>query len=224
MAAIALAFLAVWFAAAAVRTIRGVALAALPCLAVTFLGSVLYLHAQTPLPADPPLAKRLAGTPPVRVLWILFDEWDQRMTFQDRAPGTVLPVIDNLGARSFTGSRALAVQAGRTPVGGMSTFISIPSLLYGRFIAGAVAEDARTMRIEFAPRGPGVFSAGDSTVFGDGDSVFARVRARGWNAALAGWYLPFCRALGGQVTDCYWDTRYLQTYSARQELAGGRSG
>src|SRR5580693_885835 len=67
------------------RVARGFALAAVPCLAITFLESPFNLRFQSPLPPDPPLAPRLAGSPPVRVLWIIFDEWDQRLSFANRA-------------------------------------------------------------------------------------------------------------------------------------------
>ena len=70
-----LALLAVWFETKAQQAMRVAALAALPCLAVTFAGTPLYLMEQHRLPPDPPPAPRLTGTPPVRVVWILFDDW-----------------------------------------------------------------------------------------------------------------------------------------------------
>ena len=42
----------------------------------------------------------------------------------------------------------------------------------------------------------------------------ARVRSEGWNLAIAGWYLPYCRVFAAQATDCYWDERYDQASSA----------
>jgi len=197
------------FFPAAVRLVRGAALAATPCLAVTFVGSLFYLHEQTPLPPDPPLAPRLAGSPPVRVLWVVFDEWDQRLSFGDRALGTLLPVLDRLARRSFTATRALAVLAG-TPVPDMATADALPSLLYGKLVAAARIEDAATESIRF--------DGGSSAVFGGGDSIFARVRSRGWNAAVAGWYVPYCRLFSAQLTDCYWDEIYEQRSSASHAL------
>jgi hypothetical protein len=205
-AAVGLAFK---FSSLTLRLARAAATAAIPCLAVTFVGALFYLRIQSPLPPDPPLSPRLAGSPPVRVLWILFDEWDQRLTFPNRAPGTLLPAIDGLANRSFTATRALAVQAGM-PVDQMTTVDAIPSLLYGKRLVGSSIEGAGTMRLDFA--------GGASAVFGGGDSVFAHVRSHGWNSAVAGWYLPYCRIFASQLTDCYWDARYLQTSSASPAL------
>jgi hypothetical protein len=198
------------FPARTFRAARGVALAAVPCLAVTFLESPFNLRFQSPLPPDPPLAQRLPGSPPIRVLWILFDEWDQRLTFTDRAPGLHLPVIDNLGSHSFTATHALAPEAGIVPVSQMATTDALPFLLYGKRIADSGIEGAGTRLIFFAD--------GASTVLGRGNSIFAQVRAQGWNAAVAGWYLPYCRDFGSQLTDCYWDVRYQQRFSASPAL------
>jgi hypothetical protein len=176
------------------------------------VGSPFYLWFQLPLPPDPPLAQRLAGSPPVRVLWILFDEWDQRLTFPDRAPGTLLPVLDSLANHSFTATHALAAEAGIVPVSQMATSDALPFLLYGKRLAASSTEDPGTRRIFFAD--------GTSAVFGGGDSIFAQMRAHGWNSAVAGWYLPYCRDFGSQLSDCYWDVRYEQRSSASPALPG----
>lgn len=189
----------------ALQLARGAVQAALPCVAVTFLGSPIYLHAQSPLPPDPPLAARLTASPPVRVIWIVFDEWDQRLSFSDRALGTQLPTLDRLARHSFAATRALAVQVG-VPVPQMATSTALPSLLYGKLVAGSVIEDAGTKRIGFAD--------GGSAVFGGGDSIFARIHSHGWNSAVAGWYLPYCRVFAAQLSDCYWDEMYEQRSSA----------
>jgi hypothetical protein len=173
-------------------------------------GSIVYLRDQSPLPPDPPLAARQTGSPRVRVLWILFDEWDQRLTFRDRTPGGTLPVLDGLAGRSFTAARALAVEGETVPVSQMATTRALPSLLYGKRLTGSTIEDARTRRI--------VFADGSSSFFGAGDSIFAQVRSRGWNAAAAGWYLPYCRVFAAQLVDCYWDQKYEQSSSARSAV------
>jgi len=181
-----------------------VAASAIPCLAVNLVGALVYLRVQPPLAPDFPLAPRLTQSPPVRVLWILFDEWDQRLTFPNRATGTRLPILDSLANRSFTATRALAVEAG-IPVERMATENALPSLLYGKRLVRSVIEGAGTRRLHFAD--------GASAVFGRG-SIFEAARSDGWNSAVAGWYLPYCRAFAAQVTDCYWDGRYEQTSSA----------
>lgn len=193
-----------WFFPRALRVANWAAMAATPCLAVTFLGSLVYLQIQSPLPANPPLARRLAGSPATRVIWLVFDEWDQRLTFNERAAETRLPVLDSLAARSFTATHAVAVQSG-IPVPEMATTDAIPSMLYGVPLARSGIADASSRFI--------VFDGGKSTVFGAGNSLFARVHSQGWNVAAAGWYLPYCRVFGSQLSDCYWDVMYEQRSS-----------
>ena len=198
------AVLIVKFPLLAVRLIKAATLAATPCLAVTLIAPLFYLNRPSPLPPNPPLATRLPGSPPVRVMWIIFDEWDLRLSFTDRTPGMILPALDSLASRSFAATRALAVQAGTgTPVRMMGTAESIPTLLYGK-IANGFAHG--TDRVAFAD--------GELTAFGSGNSIFTRIRSNGWNSAAAGWFLPYCRGFASQLVECYWDERYDQSSSA----------
>lgn len=122
-----------------------------------------------------------------------------------RAPGTSLPTLDGLASRSFAASRALSAEAGK-PIYDMTTALAIPSLLYGKRALYSAAEGPGATRIRFAGR--------YATVLGAGNSIFARVRSQGWNSAVAGWYLPYCRVFASRLTDCYWDERYDQASSA----------
>ena len=122
-----------------------------------------------------------------------------------RAPGTSLPTLDGLASRSFAASRALSAEAGK-PIYDMTTALAIPSLLYGKRTLYSAAEGPGATRVRFAGR--------YATVLGAGNSIFARVRSQGWNSAVAGWYLPYCRVFASRLTDCYWDERYDQASSA----------
>ena len=186
---------------------KGAALAAMPCLAVTFVAPVFYLSGPSPLPPDPPLARRLAGSPPVRVLWILFDDWDERLTFPDRAPGND-PAHTRYSGRSFVRtSRALAGRGGNA-VSGMATAIASRPCF-----TGSARLVQRTQTTE-----PGASSSPETRLpaaksrrpLDPASSILARVRSEGWNLAIAGWYLPYCRVFAGYLTDCYWDERYDQ--------------
>ncbi|HWE51996.1 MAG TPA: alkaline phosphatase family protein [Bryobacteraceae bacterium] len=197
--------------ARAIRAAQSILRIAIPAIAVTFGGALINLYSQTKLPPDPPLAARQSGRPAVRVLWIIFDEWDQRLSFSERSPRARMPVIDHLISNSFTANHALAVLAG-IPVPQMATVDAVPSLLYGKRLANSNVDSASIRNI--------AFSDGTSIVLGQGDSIFARVRAQGWNAALAGWYLPYCRVFNPQLSDCYWDEMFEQWLSARTDFAG----
>lgn len=211
--------LAVWFEAKAQQAMRVAALAALPCLAVTFAGTPVYLMEQHHLPPDQSPAPRFAGTPPLRVVWILFDDWDEKLTFDDRAVSFRMPVLDDLSVRSFRGTRALAAEAGLRTQPNMATIEAIPGLLYGKRLMGGPAENAKTERLTAVARNGTVEG---NVVLGDPGTVFQALREKGWNSGATGWYLPYCRVLGAQLTDCWWDMRYIQENSAHQEyLQGG---
>ena len=79
--------------------------------------------------ARPSLARRLAGSPAARVIWLVFDEWDQRLTFNERAAETRLPVLDSLAAAPSP--QPTRCRPGGHPGAEMATMDAIPSLLYG---------------------------------------------------------------------------------------------
>lgn len=189
-----------------VQAIKIVVLAATPCVAITFLAPLYYLNAPSPLAPNPPLAARLPGTPPVRVVWVVFDDWDERLTFDDPTVTPEIPALRKLALESFNASHALAVLAG-SPVRDMATADAIPSLLYGKRTVRSATTDVETKYVLFA-------GDPDVTELGTGDNIFARMRSKGWNSGLVGWYLPYCRIFAKQVSDCYWEERYNQASSA----------
>lgn len=63
----------------------------------------------------------------VRVLWLIFDEMDQRLTYAARPPGLELPELDRLRAESLYAANAYS------PAN--STYVSLPSLLTGQLVS-----------------------------------------------------------------------------------------
>lgn len=103
---------------------------ALPVVVVTCGGALWKLVSPPAIPVEPATAARLqprpAGT--LRVVWILFDEWDYRLAFEQRPPGASLPALDQLAAHSLVLSNAIAAD-GKIPVERMSTATAVPALL-----------------------------------------------------------------------------------------------
>ena len=133
-----------------------------------------------PFPSDP------SGP---RVVWLVFDEMDQRLIFDDRAAGLQLPEIDHVRGVSVYASRAY-------PPGG-STSNSIPSLILGKRVLAR------------RPAGPSDLLLSDNGTATDAGwsgqaDVFSSVRALGLNAAVVGWYHPYCRVLTADLTQCHW--------------------
>jgi hypothetical protein len=133
-----------------------------------------------PLPTDP------SGP---RVVWLIFDEMDQRLIFEDRAASLQLPELDHL--------RSVSVYASRAYPPAESTLSSIPSLILGK---RALAR---------RPAGPGDLLLSDNatateTGWAGQANVFSSVRALGLNTGVVGWYHPYCRVLAADLTQCHW--------------------
>jgi hypothetical protein len=169
------------------RCAAPVLLILLPFCAATFGASSYQAATRTGL-RDPSPAARLQHAQGPRVLWIVFDEWDQRLTFDARPPGLALPAIDRLRGESLFAINALPPA--------QATMLSMPSLIEGRTVRSATPIDAQTMILEYTD--------GTRQRFGDEPNLFSEVRRAGMNTAAYGWYLPYCRAFAESLSDCWW--------------------
>lgn len=137
-------------------------------------------------PLAPPLPDR-ARQP--RVMLINFDEWDYRLSFEDRLPGLNLPDVDRL--------RETALFATRVHTASTSTGISIPSMLTGRLTIGSRARGTSELLVRLA--GESGWARLDRL-----PNIFSHARALGLNTAVVGWYLPYCRIFSESLTSCSW--------------------
>ena len=123
-----------------------------------------------------------------RVFWIIFDEMDQRLAFDTRPSRVHLPNFDRLVTTSF--------YATSTKPPGPETLYSMPALICGRRIA-AVKLHAAELDVRFQ-------GAKRFVNWGAQPNIFGRVRSAGWNTGLSGWYNPYCRLIGRDLSSCYW--------------------
>jgi hypothetical protein len=147
----------------------------LPIMAGTAIVSMAFRPPDEAFASSVPLPEGRRGRP--RMLWMLFDEWDQRLVFDARPPGLALPAIDRLRAEALVASRAVG--------GGYGTANAVPSMFIGRRIT------------ESTPAGPSELLIGiDDGSSKDGDlepisahpSLFGRLRQHGWQTAVVDWY------------------------------------
>src|SRR5579872_4351518 len=128
---------------------------------------------------DKPLAQPIANrTDNPRVAWVVFDELDERITFDARPRDLQLPELDRFRNGSLHASEAFP------PTG--ATLSSLPSLILGRKVKRVEKLGPSELRIGF----------GQSDAMVDWSTqpnVFSRARTMGLNTALAGWYHPYCR-------------------------------
>jgi hypothetical protein len=131
--------------------------------------------------ADGALAPRVPHSIRPRVVWIVFDELDYRLTFLDRAVNLDLPNFDRVRAESIFAENA-------TPPAN-NTLHSIPSLLTGVKLASIETLDT----IHATASGAPLTSL---------PTIFSAVHGMGENAAVAGWYLPYCRLFSADLAAC----------------------
>ena len=175
----------------ALRAIRGLALVSSP-LAVLALAHALWMFLEVAAgpvwrPVTPALLKQPAPSLR-RVVWLVFEELDQRITFEARPTGLELPELDRLRRES------LYADAARPPAG--TTDISMPALTTGRPVIAVAPMSPNDLMLTFAD--------GKTARWSAPPNVFSRARALGYDAALIGWHLPYPRVLGGSLGAADW--------------------
>ena len=175
----------------ALHAMRGLALVAAPLAAVT-LGLVVWMLLEVAAGpvwrlVDPAPLKR---TPPSlrRVVWLVLEELDQRITFEARPAGLELPELDRLRRES------LYADGARPPAG--TTEVSMPALITGRPVVAVAPLSPNDLELTFAD--------GKTASWSAHANVFTRVRTLGYDTALIGWHLPYPRVLGGSLALADW--------------------
>lgn len=123
------------------------------------------------------------------VVWLLIDELDYRLLFEDRAQGIVLPNFDRLRRESIAAQNAIP------PANDTGT--SVPSLFTGKQFTRVTNSGPDDIR--------GYLDEGlePKRVTGK-DTIFGTAHELGLNTSIVGWYLPYCRFLGDVLTTCSW--------------------
>jgi arylsulfatase A-like enzyme len=118
----------------------------------------------------------------------VFEELDQRITFEARPTGLELAELDRLRRESLYADVAHPPAA--------TTEVTIPSLITGRPV------------VAVAPLNPGdlelTFGDGKTAQWSSQPTVFSRARALGYDTALVGWHLPYPRVLGSSLGVVHW--------------------
>jgi hypothetical protein len=171
-----------------------------PLLAITTATALF--KALRPAPAsamaDGPVAPAIPPTNRAgrqRVVWMIFDELDQRLLFGARPAGISLPEFDALRRQAFHG------EAAERPA--FMTREAIPSLVFGRTVDEV--RNGRAPELLFRFDGAANFQQ-----WTEAPSVFSEARALGWSTAIIGWYMPYCRMFNEQVSACAWEPALSQ--------------
>jgi len=180
------------------RVIRSLLLFALPFVVITFGQAVVGMVRAPWLPMTPPLGlpPPAGAHPTARVVWLIFDELDERILFRERP--------SSLNAAEFDRLRASALSADNAYPPGPETIISIPGLMTGRLFK-SVGFDRQGLRFE----APGAGTLGWDEL----PTVFARARAAGHDVRALGWVFPYCNLLAPQLSFCMYRPPYFGIYS-----------
>jgi hypothetical protein len=122
-----------------------------------------------------------------RVVWIIFDEFDERVAFKERPASVSLPEFDRFRNQSFVASAA------HPP--GSETGKSIPALLNGSMVADALPRGETSLDL---------WNEGKSepVVWTSSMTIFAETSTSKMTTGLAGVFFPYCAIVGSKVTDC----------------------
>jgi sulfatase-like protein len=137
-----------------------------------------------------------------RLIWIIFDELDDRLLFQAR-PARIHPVeFDRLRQQSIYADHV------RTPAD--DTLAAMPGLFLGRAVLDTKLDTSKLLVKE--KRNSGWVD------FASQPNVFRQARAAGFNTALSGFHHPYCRILGDDLSDCSWMASGWSSITAERHL------
>jgi len=131
--------------------------------------------------ADGPLAPRAPPTSRPRIVWIIFDELDYRLSFVDRPSNVPMQSFDSLRAESIFAENAVSPAPDTIP--------SVPSLITGKHLATFHATGPSTVLFDDVP----------ASVY---PTIFSTAHAMGANVAIVGWFLPYCRVFSRDLAAC----------------------
>ena len=139
---------------------------------------------QAPAPLLP-----VKNSPAPRLLWLVFDEMDQRLTFEQRPAGVELPEFDRLRRQALSASHAYPPAPWTT--------LTMPALISGRLVSEAKLVRADELLLTWNANG-------ETVEWSSQANVFSQARELGFNSALVGVVIPYCRIIGESLTDCSW--------------------
>jgi len=155
-------------------------------IALLCLG-IMHLRQAGGDPALPPLGPVRENQP--RVVWIIFDELDYRLVFEQPPAGFQFPEFDRLRNESLFATKAFAPTDG--------TILSMPSMIVGRQVRMTALTNSSDLALTFA-------DTGETAEWSQLPSVFSSARQLGVNTALVGWYIPYGRVLHRDLNYCSW--------------------
>jgi len=155
-----------------------------PMLLATGMWRMLHLEPESGYVGAARLAPQ-TGRP--RVVWLVFDQLDERLAFVQRPAFLKLPELDRLRTEGLFAANAFSPADW--------TLESLPSLITGKGVFEAKPGGDAELMVTYHGSTQAVPWSAEPNVFG-------RARREGLNTALVGWDIPYCRILKGDLTFC----------------------
>lgn len=129
----------------------------------------------------------LAKSPHPKVVWIVFDELDQRIIFDDRPSHLSLHEIERLKTESLYATEA--------QIAAEKTISAIPALTTGKPIRSAKVIDSHELELS-------IEGQTYTPLWNEVSTVFSKAYKQGFNTALIGFFHPYKRILGNHLAFC----------------------
>jgi hypothetical protein len=135
-----------------------------------------------------PVAGTLVDSPRThsKIIWIIFDELDLRIAFENRDENLSLPELDKFKDQSVFASNAYG--------GGHWTMVSVPSMLYGQNFVTVKPLSDSTLQLQNKNE---IIHCSNEL-----KSIFQSMREKNCNSAIAGCFHPYLRLFGGYLASC----------------------
>lgn len=157
--------------------LRSFILVALPFSLFKILQST-YSLAVLPVAFSPSLTAETKPVHKTRVVWLLYDEMEQNLAFDNRPNGLPLPNLDRFKSTAFAAQNAYAPAD--------KTLLSLPSYLTGKVVEYAVPKNSHDLLLRFV-------NSNELKPWSQVESIFGDAKAIGGKTALVGSYHPYCR-------------------------------
>ena len=184
-----LGYFVIWRDRALSKAMRNVLLFLLPLVPINLASAAWGIHSAWKVEdyrAKASLPLLATAQPAPRFVWIIFDEWDQYLTFQDRAAGLALREIDRFRSQSLYGETVFPPAH--------DTQESLPSLVTGRIVETTRRTAPNELLLTYA-------GTNQTVPWSQQPNIFQDVRKLGVNAALTGFFHPYPRVLGNDVVE-----------------------
>ena len=167
----------------------GVTLALSPLALVSTFYVVATIPSKGAFAAKPGPCLDASDASAPRIIWLVFDELDQRYSLELRPPSVDMPALGRLGRET--------IQANRVRAAGADTLSALASLICGRIVDRAVPEGERDLLIGFKGS-PALVR------WSEQPNIFKQVRELGLGLGMVGWYHPYARVFPGLFCEVAW--------------------